>query len=78
MESHLYRAQISRHLGRLDQVQGKLAEAETHFRDAMAADADGGRPEGYLANAIELAGMQAWFLGDTARALAREKIPGRL
>ncbi|MGD8700381.1 MAG: BTAD domain-containing putative transcriptional regulator [Gemmatimonadales bacterium] len=69
VESHLYRARISRHLGRLDQVQGKLAEAETHFRDAMAADGDGERPEGYLANAIELAGMQAWFLGDTARAL---------
>jgi DNA-binding SARP family transcriptional activator len=68
-ESHLYRARISRHLGRLDQVQGKFAEAETHFRDAMAADADGERPEGYLANAIELAGMQAWFRGDTARAL---------
>jgi DNA-binding SARP family transcriptional activator len=68
-ENRLYRARTSRQLAYLSQVQGKLAEAESHFRDAMAAYKEAERPVERLACAIELAGMQAWFLGDTARAL---------
>jgi DNA-binding SARP family transcriptional activator/Flp pilus assembly protein TadD len=67
--SRLYSARTSRQLAYLAQVQGKVAEAESHFRDAMAAYEEAERPVERLACAIELAGMQAWFLGDTVRAV---------
>jgi DNA-binding SARP family transcriptional activator len=67
--SLLYRGHTSRYLAHLAQVQGKLVEAESHFREAMAAFEEGDLPVVYLARGVELGCLQAWFLGDTARAL---------
>jgi tetratricopeptide (TPR) repeat protein len=77
-ESLLWRSNTSGQLARLATVRGKLAEAERHLRDALAADELRGLPAKYLEDAIQLAWLEVWFRGVLDAGLARiEAVLGR-
>jgi class 3 adenylate cyclase/tetratricopeptide (TPR) repeat protein len=63
------RAGTSFGLADLARLRGRLAEAERHVRDAMAANEERGLPAGYLWGAIALANQYLWFTEAPAEAL---------
>lgn len=69
--SALWRASSSPSLARLSATRGKLARAEQHQRDAMAANEELGLPEGYLSGVVWLAGLEVWFRGSAEGGLRR-------
>ena len=54
-------------LGQLATVQGRLAEADGHWRSTMSANA--GDAAAHLANAVDLAFLDVWFRNAPARGL---------
>jgi serine/threonine protein kinase/tetratricopeptide (TPR) repeat protein len=77
-EGPLDRADASRWLAEIALARGRLAEAEQHTRDAMAASVDAGHPADYLKDAATLGFTDIWFrrrplhgLGIVEAALAR-------
>ncbi len=68
-ESLRWRANTSETLAGLARVRGKLAEAERHLRDAMAANEERGLPAEYLKNAVDLTWLDVWFRGAPDRGL---------
>ncbi len=67
--SPYWRTQTSFELGALAAVQGRLAEAERHFRDAMASNERRSLPRGYLVDATRLARLELWVHEDSPGAL---------
>ncbi len=68
-ESLLWRANTSANLATLARARGKLAEAERHLLDAMAAEEQRGLPAEYLEHSINLAWLDVWFRGQPERGL---------
>jgi tetratricopeptide (TPR) repeat protein len=63
------RAGTSGGLAALARVQGRLAEAERHKRDQLAANEERGLPSEVLGNLADLALLAVWFRGDPDQAL---------
>jgi tetratricopeptide (TPR) repeat protein len=66
--SLFWRAYTSAFLGSVAASQGKLAEAERHYRAAQATNEERGLDDQWLGNALDAAYLQAFVLGDAARA----------
>ena len=64
-----WRARASTGLAAVAAVQGRLAEAERHTRDAMETSEARGQAAGYLGGALDLAEWALELQGDTSRAL---------
>jgi len=62
-------ARASLNLAALARLRGRLAEAERHLRDAMAAQQERGLGSEYLEAAIELAWLDVWYRGAPASGL---------
>jgi len=67
--SGFWRTTTSLELAGLAAIQGRLAEAEQRYRDAMGSDAARGLARGYLVNATRLARMKLFTEDDAPAAL---------
>ncbi len=69
LASPYWRTQTSLELAALAAVRGRLAEAERHYRDAMASDERRDLPRGFLIAATRLARMNLFVRGDVPGGL---------
>jgi tetratricopeptide (TPR) repeat protein len=68
--SLFWRADVSERLAYLTALQGRVAEAEQHWQDAMSATEQRDLSDEYLAKASRLSGAYSMLLGDPAQGLA--------